>query len=82
MGSSLSAPSDAPSVDDGDPIVKKIRTHIGNYMEDDVKRWEKVQESSKRKDGGCSCEGEPKIAKKAFMQSLVDEWEELNTGVA
>tara|TARA_A100001015_G_scaffold16260_1_gene19027 strand:+ start:6138 stop:6386 length:249 start_codon:yes stop_codon:yes gene_type:complete len=78
MGSAQSVPTNGPTVDDGEPVVKKTATHIGNYMQGDVLKWEKVHESSKQKDSECGCEAEPKISKSSFMQPQVEEWEQLH----
>jgi len=58
------------------------RTHIGNYMSEDVKKWEEMKKSSESKDdGACSCEsGTPKMPP-PYMGADVAAWEKTHMAV-
>jgi len=59
------------------------KTHIGNFMEEEVKKWEEVRNSSRTKDeAACACdESAPKMSR-PYLDEHVRSWEEMHTNVA
>lgn len=80
MGAGQSAPAPESTAQDMDSSPG--RTHIGNYMAEDVRKWEQIKKSSESKDdGACSCEDSTPKMSPPYMGADVAAWEKIHMAV-
>lgn len=79
MGSSQSSDAGPPPSQKHDTGGK---THIGNYMQKQIRKWEQAKESAETEDpDACGCQSEAPRMQRPYMADSVEEWTKMHAAI-